>query len=140
MKIFHYNEFLINEAVVALSNDIISKLKKVSDLLTDKDKEWVDKIIDKSGENIKSNKLDDKNAYFFDLTDDPKYFDMDIKKPLSSSIQSFKVGRALKIMVPDIPADILSNITSALQSQLDYEIKLVEGIDSYRNWYENVYL
>lgn len=129
MKIFHYNEFLINEAVVALSNDVISKLKKVSDLLTDKDKEWVDKILDKSGENIESNKLDDRNAYFFDLTDDPKYFDMDIKKPLSSSIQSFKVGRALKIMVPDIPADILSNITSALQSQLDYEIKLVEGID-----------
>ena len=127
MEIFNYNKFLINEAVVALSNDVISKLKKVSDLLTDKDREWVDKIIDKSGENIESNKLDDRNAYFFDLTDDPKYFDMDITKPLSSSIQSFKVGRALKIMAPDIPTDILSNITSALQSQLDYEIKLVEG-------------
>ena len=139
MGIFNYNDFLINEALVALSNDIISKLKKVSDILTDNDKEWVDKIIDKSGDNIESSKLDDRNSYFFDLTDDPKYFDMEITKPLSSSIQSFKVGRALKILAPDIPADILSNITSALQSQLDYEIKVVDGnqIIEYYN-YDNI--
>lgn len=127
MKIFHYNEFLINEAVVALSNSAVSKLLKVSNLLSDKDKEWVDKIIDISGEDISSDKLDDKNAYYFELTDDPKYFDMEITKPLSSSIQTFKVGRALKIMVPDIPADVLSNIVSALQSEVEGEIKVVEG-------------
>lgn len=127
MKIFHYNEFLINEAVVALSNSVLSKLLKVSNLLSAKDKEWVDKIIDISGEDISSDKLDDKNAYYFELTDDPKYFDMEITKPLSSSIQTFKVGRALKIMLPDIPADVLSNIVSALQSEVEGEIKVVEG-------------
>lgn len=127
MKIFHYNDFLINEAVVALSDSAVSKLLKVSNLLSDKDKEWVDKIIDISGEDISSDKLDDKNAYYFELTDDPKYFDMEITKPLSSSIQTFKVGRALKIMVPDIPADVLSNIVSALQSEIEGEIKVVEG-------------
>lgn len=129
MKIFHYNEFLINESLVTLADNLVYRLMNISNLLPNKDKEWVDKIIGKSNRDISSDKLDDKNDYYFDLTDDPKYLDMKITKPNSSSTQKFKVGRALKTMVPDIPTDILSNIVSALQSASDFEIKIVEGDD-----------
>lgn len=131
MNIFDYNDFLINEAVVSLSNDVLSKLLKTSLLLDEREQEWIDKIINVSGEDISSDKLDDKNAYYFDLTDDPKYFNMEVHKPkpLAISTQTFKVGRVFKIMVPDIPADVLSNIVSALQSAPIANIKVVEDYD-----------
>lgn len=130
MYIFNYKDFLISESVVSLSGDVIAKLLKVSEVLTNREIDWINKIIDRSGLEIESPKLDKNKNYSLDTSNDLKYFNIKIFKPdKTQSTQKIKIGKALKSIVPDIPDDILSNITSALNSETSFNIFIVEGED-----------
>lgn len=137
--IHNYKNFLLNEAIVRLSSDLITKIMSIYTSLDDVSKSWVNKIIDNSGKDIDSKKLDNDNSYLFDISSEIEFFDMQVKKPKSTINQEYKMGRALKLLVPEIPPHILSNITSALQADDGYEVDVVDSyeISNYYN-YDNI--
>lgn len=129
-NILYYKDFLLNEAIVHLDDDLIRHLSSISTILDKEESEWIEKIISMSSEDIESKKLDDDNLYSFKLSGDNKFFDMYIKKSDDRvSKQEFKVGRALKLLTPEIPDHILGNIVAALQSKSEFGIEVVQGDD-----------
>lgn len=136
MDIFNYNLFLISESKITLSDNLKNKLDTISRLLEPSDKKWIDSIISQSGKDIESKKLNKDSHYLFDLSEDPKYVNIEYKKDQNNISQPFKIGRSLKLMVPEIPNDTLSRISSAFQRDLTDEIIVVQGekIEYYYNY------
>lgn len=131
-KILTFFDF-INESVVTLSDDIKANLKKIYNLVDDESKTWVLTILRRSGINIT---LDPKNNYNYNLynSNTKGYYTIEIDKQETKQIQTFKIGKSLKLLVPDIPNHILSKISAALQSFQINNITVVEG-EEITNYY-----
>ena len=124
-KIFNFNDFL-NESIIILSDDIISNLKKIYNLVDDESKNWVLTILRKSGTNIDLTPPNDFNYNIYNSLSDG-YFNLEIDKGVRTIKQPFKIGKSLKLLVPDIPNHILSKISASLQSLQENKITLIEG-------------
>jgi hypothetical protein len=124
-NILNFGDFL-NESIITLSDDIISSLKKIYNLVDDESKNWVLTILRKSGTNIDLTPPNDFNYNIYNSLSDG-YFNLEIDKGEKTIKQPFRIGKSLKLLVPDIPIHILSKISASLQSLQENKITLVEG-------------
>lgn len=140
MKIPKFLEF-INESYIKISDELKINLYKIRNILDKESIEWVDKIL--SNINIDNN--DGKeNLYLIKYSDRKSYFIVDLFKNMDmfdKRIQEFKIGKAFKLIQPNIPSHILGNIVNALTKIGEYEIKIVSGkeIEQYYNTDKIIY-
>lgn len=136
-RIPNYYNFKLNESIVTLSNDLIIILNDIKPLVSEEESDWITNIIDKSGYDIELLKYDNNKDYLFDIIDDIKDRDYLLMNSVKDGRKSkIKIGKALKIITPNIPDHILSNIVAAIKKNNDLEIKEVVGeeIADYYNF------
>lgn len=124
-NILNYLAF-INESVITLSPSVIGNLKKIYNLVDNESKDWIFKILIKSGQDIN---LIPTNNYNYNVykSNSIGYYNLEIDKGDRKTTQLFKIGKTLKMLVPDIPNHTLSKISASLQSLVSLTINIVEG-------------
>ncbi len=135
MKIPKFLEF-INESIVRVRDEIKRRLYLILNKAKPDEVAWIEKILD----NIEKDNNDNKNnIYIMSISDKPDYFYISVFKDNDSekeTSQEFKIGKALKLLVPDIPSHILGNIVAMLVDVDKITIKIVQGselVEYYHN-------